>query len=72
LKKKVTSLRGNDEISLGHVNRLSPESSPPNFRSHRWYWTSPFFAESSDFVSQLGVPPVPGFAFASSAPILAN
>lgn len=72
LEKRITSFRGNDEISLGNDNQLSPESSPPNFRSLRWYWTSPSLAGSSDFVNQHGMPPVPGFAFASSVPILAN
>jgi hypothetical protein len=63
--------RGDDETSLGHVIALSPESSPPNFRSQWWYWTFPSLAGLSGFASQHGfMPPVPGFAFQSSAPCL--
>lgn len=45
---------GNDETSLGYVNRLSPESSPLNFRSLWWYQTLPCFAGLSGSASHLG------------------
>src|SRR5690606_14799100 len=57
----LPSFGRSDEVSLGHVNRLSPESSPPNFQSLWWYWTSPSLAGLSGSASQHGLAACSGF-----------